>query len=48
VFVCEKLQERLVDFDEIQKRFDEIIPEEDRQHFITPYENKTQFKNRFG
>jgi len=47
-FVCEKLQGRLVDFNEIQVRFGEVIPQEDRQRFIMPYENKTRFKNRFG
>jgi hypothetical protein len=47
-FVCEKLQGRLVDFDEIQVRFGEAIPQEDRQRFITPYENRIRFKNRFS
>ena len=38
-FICEKLTERLIDFDQIQAKFDHPIPDEDRQQFLLPYEN---------
>jgi hypothetical protein len=37
---CDKLKERLVTFEGIQAHFNEPIPEEDRNRFIRPYENK--------
>ena len=37
--VCETLQERLVDFAQIQSEFGQPIPPEDRKRFIFPYEN---------
>ena len=39
---CEKLQERLVVFEEVQKRYGSIIPEVDRNSFIHPYENRVR------
>lgn len=39
-YVCDKLTERLVDFDEIQARFGKEIPADDRKDFIHPYENR--------
>jgi hypothetical protein len=39
---CEKLGERLVTFEEVQKRMGVAIPAEDRTLFILPYENKTR------
>jgi len=39
-YICEKLADILVDFDEIQAKFDQPIPEVDRQQFIFPHENK--------
>ena len=38
-YVCEKLSSRLVSFEAIQEKFDQPIPEIDRQRFIFPYEN---------
>jgi len=45
-FICEKLQTRMVDFQEIQKRFDQPIPEVDHARFITPYENRNRLITR--
>jgi len=39
-YVCEKLTERLVDYEEIKSRIGAEIPEEDYLRFIRPYENK--------
>ncbi len=39
-YICDKLAGILVDFDDMQAKFDQPIPEEDRQRFIFPYENK--------
>lgn len=39
-YICEKLAGILVDFDEIQAKFDQPIPEADRQRFLFPHENK--------
>lgn len=41
-FICEKLDERLVTFDELTARMEGKIPEEDRSRFIFPYENKAR------
>ena len=38
-YICDKLRERLVDFDHMQAEYGQPIPEADRQHFIFPYEN---------
>jgi hypothetical protein len=39
---CAKLAERLVTYEEVQKRMGTAIPDEDRTFFIRPYENKTR------
>jgi len=39
-YVCEKLTERLVVFEEIRARINADIPEDDYLCFIRPYENK--------
>lgn len=39
-YVCEKLKERIVDYDEIRTKHGEEIPVEDYENFIKPYESK--------
>jgi hypothetical protein len=39
-YICEKLKERLVDYQEVKNRINAEIPEHDRLCFIQPYENK--------
>jgi hypothetical protein len=39
-YVCAKLTERLVVFENIAAKIGEAIPEADRARFIAPYENK--------
>lgn len=39
-YVCEKLKERLVIYEEVQQRFGAEISEDDRICFILPYENR--------
>ena len=39
-YVCERLAERLVVFEDVQQRVGAEIPEHDRACFIRPYENK--------
>jgi len=39
-YICEKLKQRLVIYDEIKQRMSEEIPENDYIRFIKPYENK--------
>lgn len=41
-FICEKLQTRRVNFQEIQAKFDKPIPDRDRARFIKPYENENR------
>lgn len=41
-FICEKLDERLVTFEELAAKMDSGIPDEDRSRFIFPYENKVR------
>lgn len=41
---CERLAERLVDYEEIAARIDAPIPEEHRARFIAPYENKARLE----
>ncbi len=43
-YVCDKLRERLVVYEEIQQKFEEEIPPEDRVCFIQPYENKPRLE----
>jgi hypothetical protein len=44
-YVCEKLKERLVTFEEVQTRTSFVIPVEDRDRFIKPYENHKRLKD---
>lgn len=39
-YVCEKLADILVDFDELQAKFDQPFPEAERQRFLFPHEYK--------
>ena len=39
-YVCEKLKERLVVFEEVKRRIGAEIPDDDYVCFIKPYENK--------
>jgi len=43
-YVCEKLKQRLVIYDEIKQRMSEEITENDYIRFIKPYENKRRLK----
>lgn len=43
-YVCEKLTERLVVYEEIQLQFGADIPEDDRSRFIHPYENRRRLE----
>ncbi len=43
-YICEKLQERLVVYEEIWNRIGAEIPEDDRICFIRPYENKRRLE----
>lgn len=38
-YICDKLSKILVTFESIQEKFEQPIPEVDRQRFIFPYEN---------
>jgi len=40
LYVCEKLKERLVVYEQVKDRIGAEIPEDDRFCFIRPYENK--------
>jgi len=40
LYVCKKLTQRLVTFEEVRSRIKAEIPEEDHRCFIRPYENK--------
>jgi hypothetical protein len=42
-FACDKLKERLVEFESIKKRISAEIPDADRIRFIQPYENMERF-----
>lgn len=41
-FICDKLQERLVTYEELSSRMDAAIPDADRVRYIFPYENKVR------
>lgn len=41
-YVCEKLADRLITFEEMQARFSEPITPTEREAFIFPYENKAR------
>lgn len=43
-YICEKLQQRLVVYEEVAQRVEQEIPENDRARFIQPYENKTRLE----
>jgi hypothetical protein len=43
-FICEKLEQRIVDFDRIQAQHGKPIPTEDRQRFIQPYESLSRLE----
>jgi len=43
-YICEKLQERLVVYEEVKKRVGYEIPEDDYRCFIQPYENKVRLE----
>lgn len=39
-YICDKLNQRIVTFEEVRSRVGENIPEDDYYMFIQPYENK--------
>jgi hypothetical protein len=41
-YVCDRLTERLVLYEEVRERIGVEIPEEDRRCFLLPYENKAR------
>lgn len=43
-YVCDRLKDRIVNFDEISAKFKEGIPPEDRTRFIFPYESNTRLE----
>jgi len=43
-YICEKLKERVVELDSIERRFGTEIPIEDYYRFIQPYENKRRLE----
>jgi hypothetical protein len=43
-YICEKLETRLVNFQDIQARFEQPIPDADRVRFVKPYENENRLK----
>ncbi len=43
-YVCNKLDQRIVEYKEIQGRVGEVIPEDDYKRFILPYENKKRLE----
>jgi hypothetical protein len=43
-YICEKLTERLVDYEEVMNRVNTEIPEDDFLCFIHPYENKKRLE----
>lgn len=43
-YICKKLKAILVDFETMQSKFDQPIPEADRHRFIFPYENKQRLE----
>jgi hypothetical protein len=47
-YICENLQGILVDFESIQQKYDQPIPQADRQRFILPYENAQRLSNLRG
>ena len=43
-FICEKLEQRLVEYTEIRSQLGVEIPDDDYQPFIRPYENKRRLE----
>ena len=43
-YICAKLEERMVSWEEVRQRMRAEIPEEDYQRFILPYENKPRLE----
>jgi hypothetical protein len=43
-YICEKLTERLVEFEAVKNRVGAEIPEDDYQCFIRPFENKRRLE----
>jgi len=43
-YICEKLEELLVVFEDIRKQREDPIPDEDRRLFIFPYENRDRLE----
>ena len=43
-YICEKLKDRIVEFDTIRERLQQDIPNEDCTRFILPYENKLRLE----
>jgi len=41
-YACEKLQERMVTLEDMERKAGKPIPEVDRMNFIFPYENKVR------
>jgi hypothetical protein len=41
-YVCDKLKERLVVYEEVRERAGGEIPDEDRRRFVEPYENRVR------
>ncbi|PWB51534.1 MAG: hypothetical protein C3F13_13945 [Anaerolineales bacterium] len=44
-FACEKLQERIVEYDEVYTRIGGKIPDDDYLNFIQPYENRRRLEH---
>ena len=40
LYICEKLTQRIVAYEEVRKRIDAEIPKDEYLCFIQPYENK--------
>jgi hypothetical protein len=47
-YICSKLAKRLVVYEEVAARCGHAIPEEDRQRFISPYENRKRLDDLRG
>jgi len=43
-YICDKLESILVDINTLQAKFDEPIPERDRELFIFPHENRQRLE----
>jgi hypothetical protein len=45
LYLCEKLAGRIVVYEEVVKRINQVIPNEDYLRFIQPYENKKRLES---